>query len=180
MITKIIPYYTYDDVLIKPRYSEVESRRNVCLKSKLTKNITLNIPLISSNMDTITEENMAIEIAKLGGLGIIHRYCTIEQQENMVKKVKRYTNYLIKNPYSLNHNCSMKDVILFLKKMKIKSILIEDENKKIVGIFTNRDLTYFHSLKTKGEEKKVCEYMTKKDKLITIVKMNLMLWILKK
>ena len=72
--------YTYDDILIKPNFSNITSRSLISLKKKLTKNITLNLPIISSNMDTITEDTMAIEIAKLGGLGIIHRYCTIEQQ----------------------------------------------------------------------------------------------------
>ena len=89
--------YSYDDILIVPKYSNISSRNQISLESKLTKNITLKIPIISANMDTITEDKMAIAIAKLGGLGIIHRYCSIEEQVQMVKNVKRYTNYIIEH-----------------------------------------------------------------------------------
>lgn len=94
-------------------------------------------------MDTITEDKMAIEIAKLGGLGIIHRYCTIEKQVNMVKKVKRYTNYLITEPYKVKDYTPMKDVLNILVKKGVKSLLLVDDNDFLIGIFTNRDKTYF-------------------------------------
>ena len=106
----ITPSYTYDDVLIKPRYSNIKSRKNVNLYSQLTPNVHLNVPIISSNMDTITEDKMAIEMAKLGGLGIIHRYCSIQQQVEMVKKVKRYTNFIINNPYTVMVDDQMMEV----------------------------------------------------------------------
>lgn len=169
MIDKIIPYYTYDDVLIKPKYSEVESRKNVCLKSKLTKNIELKSPLISSNMDTITETDMAIEIAKLGGLGIIHRYCTIEQQVEMVRKVKRYTNYMIYKPYTVNENLPMKQVKEMIINKKIKSFLVVNDDKFLKGIFTNRDFINFESSDSNPDDK-INKYMTLEDKLITINK----------
>ena len=169
MITKITPYYTYDDVLIKPKYSEVQSRKNVCLKSRLTRNITLNIPLISSNMDTITEEEMAIEMAKLGGIGIIHRYCSIDQQVKMVKKVKRYTNYVILNPYTVTKNTTISVVKDILNKRKVKSLLVTDELGNLTGIFTNRDLISL-SMKNNIDDDLVSSYMTIKDKLITIDK----------
>ena len=104
-------YYTYDDVLIKPKYSEIVSRKKVKLSSRLTDNITLKVPIISSNMDTITEDRMAIAIAKCGGMGIIHRYCSIEEQCSMVKRVKRYTNHIIRRPQSINENVSISDAI---------------------------------------------------------------------
>ena len=159
-------YYTYDDVLVKPSYSEVISRKQVRLKKKLTKNITLNIPIISSNMDTITEDQMAIEMAKLGGLGIIHRFCSIEEQVKMVKKVKRYTNYIITNPYVINENVLMKYVP---DKMKNNtSLLVIDEARKLKGIFSKRDLVHFNAV---GEcNQPVSFYMTPEYKLITIEK----------
>ena len=169
MITKIVPYYTYDDVLIKPTYSEVQSRKNVCLKSKLTRNITLNIPLISSNMDTITEEDMAIEMAKLGGIGIIHRYCSIDQQVKMVKKVKRYTNYVILNPYTVTKNTQISVVKDILNARKVKSLLVTDELGNLTGIFTNRDLISL-SMKKNIDDDLISSYMTIRDKIITIDK----------
>jgi IMP dehydrogenase len=90
-----IDTFTYDDILIKPNYSEINSRKTISLKTKLTKNIELNLPLVSANMDTITEESMAIAMALNGGIGILHRFCSIEEQVSMVKKVKRYTNDII-------------------------------------------------------------------------------------
>ena len=95
---------SFDDVLIEPRYSEIESRRNIKIYSRLTKNISLHLPLISSPMDTITEANMAISMATNGGLGIVHRYNTIEQQVDMIKKVKRYLSFIIENPYTIYCN----------------------------------------------------------------------------
>ena len=85
---------SFDDVLIEPRYSQIQSRRSINIGSKLTKNITLHLPLISSPMDTITESEMAIHMAVNGGLGIIHRYNTLEQQVNMIKRVKRYLSFI--------------------------------------------------------------------------------------
>lgn len=169
MITKITPYYTYDDVLIKPKYSEVKSRKNVNLKNKLTKNITLNTPLISSNMDTITEEEMAIEMAKLGGIGILHRYCSIEQQVEMVKKVKRYTNFVILEPYKIYENTKIKTIKEILYKRKVKSFLVINNNNNLVGIFTNRDLISLHD-NINLDEDLVSKYMTPKEKLITVDK----------
>uniref|UniRef100_A0A6C0JAU2 CBS domain-containing protein n=1 Tax=viral metagenome TaxID=1070528 RepID=A0A6C0JAU2_9ZZZZ len=168
-------YYTYDDVLIKPKFSNVLSRKNVCLKTKLTKNITLNTPIISSNMDTITEDSMAIEIAKIGGIGIIHRYCTIDKQIEMVKKVKRYTNYIIHQPYTINEKLLMEELIFKMKEKKIKSFLVENEENELVGIITNRDLLFYNSVvKTNEKEDIIKEFMTPFDKLITINKNDLL------
>jgi len=94
---------SFDDILINPRLSNVESRKDISLNTYLTKNIALHLPLISSPMDTITEDKMAIEMALNGGLGIIHRYNTIEQQVHMIKQVKRYLTYINENPYTILH-----------------------------------------------------------------------------
>ena len=163
-------YYTYDDVLIKPKYSEITSRKNVSLESQLTPNIKLNIPIISSNMDTITEDKMAIEMAKLGGLGIIHRYCTIDAQVEMVKKVKRYTNYIISHPYTISNNSTMGNVLDKIKNNN-KSLLVIDTDNFLKGIITQRDLIYFNSVGNRGDP--VVDFMTNITKMITIDKSEL-------
>jgi len=163
-------YYTYDDVLIKPKYSEVTSRKKVLLKSKLTKKHTLNIPIISSNMDTITEDKMAIEMARLGGLGIIHRYCTIDHQVEMVKKVKRYTNFIINHPYTINEKSLMGDVLDKIANNN-KSLLVIDNNKILKGIITQRDLIHYNSV---GYRKSpVSLFMTKISDMITLNKQDI-------
>ena len=165
MLSKMETYYTYDDVLVKPKYSEITSRKNVNLSSKLTKNIKLNVPIISSNMDTITEDKMAIEMAKLGGLGIIHRYCSIEKQVEMVKKVKRYTNYIITNPYVITLNSNMMNALDKMENTN-KSLLVIDDNNILKGILTQRDLIHFHSVG--HSESPIEHYMTKIENMITI------------
>ena len=101
--------YTFNDVLIVPNFSSVKSRKNIDISTNLTKNIKLKIPIISSNMDTVTGYEMAIEMAKNGGLGILHRFLSIEDQVDMVKKVKRYMNYKIDDPYTMNINTTVED-----------------------------------------------------------------------
>ena len=164
--------YSYDDILIQPNYSEIMSRKDVDLSINLTKNIKLNIPIVSANMDTITEDKMAIEIAKLGGLGILHRYCSIEQQVEMVKKVKRYTNYIIYHPYYVYDNTIMKDVIKELNNKQVKSLLILDKNNnQLVGLFTNRDyLSYLADTDINKQNMTIIHYMKSISNLITINK----------
>lgn len=128
-------FNTYDDILIVPKYSNINSRSTINLETQLTKNIKLKIPIISANMDTITEDKMAIEMAKLGGLGIIHRYCSIDEQAQMIKNVKRYTNYIIENPYTLNINDT-------IDKIKHSSYLVINNHNKLVGIISKRDILY--------------------------------------
>jgi len=161
------PYYTYDDVLIKPRYSEITSRKQVSLVSHLTKNITLNVPIISSNMDTITEATMAIAMAKLGGLGIIHRFCSIETQVDMVKAVKRYTSYIISTPYTIDENSSMTEVLGRIADNK-KSLLVVDSLHCLKGIITQRDLLFYNSCGC-GEDS-VRKFMTKLEDMTTVTK----------
>ena len=103
--------YSYDDILIKPRLSIVESRKEISLDSKLSKNIKLKTPIISANMDTVTESSMAIDMAKIGGIGIIHRYCSIKDQVQMIKKVKKNINFFIENPICIESDKLVKDYI---------------------------------------------------------------------
>ena len=164
------PYYTYDDVLIKPKYSDITSRKNVSLTKQLTPNIKLHVPIISSNMDTITEDIMAIEMAKLGGLGIIHRYCTIDSQVEMVKKVKRYTNYIITEPYTIDESSNMGEVLSKIKNTN-KSLLVINSDNILKGIITQRDLIHFNSIG--HSDHAVLDFMTAIHKMITIERIEL-------
>ena len=140
MMNQIQESLSFDDVLIEPRYSEIESRRNISLKSKLTKNISLSLPLISSPMDTISGSEMAISMAINGGLGIIHRYNTIEQQVDMIKKTKRYLSFIITNPYTILHTETVEDLLQKIKLYNVHSYIVNDEDNNLLGIITKRDL----------------------------------------
>src|SRR3972149_8635818 len=129
---------TFNDVLLIPQYSEVISRKNLDISTRLTNKIKLKIPIISSNMDTVTEDKMAIAMASAGGLGIIHRFLSVDEQVNMVKKVKRYINYKIKNPYIINDNSKISDYIQLVKEKGVKGFpVISHVDNKLVGIISN-------------------------------------------
>ena len=140
--------FTFDDVLLQPAYSDILPSQ-VDVSSYLTKNIKLNIPLISSPMDTVTESYLAIAIALKGGMGIIHKNMTIDDQVKEVKKVKRSQSTIIKDPVTLNKNSTVKDALQIMKKNKIGGIPIVDENNYLHGIVTNRDIRFHKDLKVK-------------------------------
>ena len=140
--------FTFDDVLLQPAYSDILPGQ-VDVSSYLTKNIKLNIPLISSPMDTVTESYLAIAIALKGGMGIIHKNMTIDDQVKEVKKVKRSQSTIIKDPVTLNKNSTVKDALQIMKKNKIGGIPIVDENNYLHGIVTNRDIRFHKDLKVK-------------------------------
>jgi len=129
--------YSFDDILIEPRYSNIKSRSDISLKTRLSDKIMLNIPIISSPMDTVTEDFMAIEMAMSGGLGVIHRFQSIESQVKMIKNVKRHLSNMIRNPYTINYKCTLEEL---LSKYDISGIMVVDENKKFVGIVSKRDI----------------------------------------
>lgn len=151
---------TFDDVLLVPAYSQVLPRE-VNISTKLTKNIELNIPMLSAAMDTVTEAEMAIALAREGGLGILHKNMTIEKQAEQVRKVKRSESGLIIDPITLHENQLIADALKLMKENKIGGIPILNSGKKLVGILTNRDLRFETNLK-----KKVKEVMTSEN-LIT-------------
>jgi len=153
---------TFDDVLLVPSYSEVLPRE-VSTAIKLTKDITLNIPMISAAMDTVTEDRLAIALAREGGLGILHKNMSIEKQAELVRKVKRSESGLIIDPITLMPNASVADAIKLMRDNKIGGIPIVNEAKQLVGILTNRDLRF-----EKNTKKKVSEIMTKEN-LVTAV-----------
>ena len=132
---------TFDDVLLLPQASDF-TPNEVDLTTHLTKNIQLNIPLMSSAMDTVTESAMAIAIAREGGIGIIHKNMTIEEQAAEVDKVKRSENGVIANPFSLSQEHTLKDADDLMGRYRISGVPICDENNKLIGIITNRDLRF--------------------------------------
>ena len=131
---------TFDDVLLVPSYSEVIPNQ-VDLSTYLTKKIQLNIPLMSAGMDTVTESKMAIAMARQGGIGIIHKNMSIEQQAEEVDKVKRSENGVITDPFSLSPEHTLRDADELMGKFRISGVPIT-ENGKLVGIITNRDLKF--------------------------------------
>ncbi len=132
---------TYDDVLLVPAYSEVLPR-DTQTKTFLTKNIQLNIPLLSAAMDTVTEYGMAVAMAQEGGIGFIHKNMSIQQQAEQVRKVKRSESGMIIDPITLDESATVGDALRLMKEFKIGGIPIVDENQKLKGIITNRDLRF--------------------------------------
>ena len=157
----IIDGFTFDDVLIAPAYSNVLPK-DVDVSTHLTKKIKLHIPFLSAAMDTVTEAGLAIALAREGGLGILHKNMSIEQQAAQVRKVKRSENGLILNPVTLSPTATVGDAFRIMKENKISGIPIIDTNGKLLGIVTNRDLRFEVSNKTKL----ISEVMTSK-RLIT-------------
>jgi len=151
---------TFDDVLLVPAYSQVLPRE-VSISSRLTKNITLNIPFISAAMDTVTEASLAIALARQGGVGILHKNMSIERQAEQVRKIKRSESGLILDPVTLREDATIGDALRLMKENKIGGIPIVDAKNKLVGILTNRDLRFERS-----PSKKVREVMTSEN-LIT-------------
>ena len=133
--------YTFDDVLLVPAKSNVLPRE-VDVSTKLTRNIKLNIPLVSAAMDTVTESEMAIAIAREGGIGIIHKNMSIEKQVSEVDKVKRSESGMILNPITLTPDRKVRDALEIMSTYRISGIPIVDSNGKLVGIVTNRDLRF--------------------------------------
>ena len=134
---------TFDDVLLIPAHSEVEPK-SVKLSTNLTRNIKLNIPIMTSAMDTVTETRMAIAIAREGGIGIIHKNMSIEQQVDQVDRVKRSENGVIDNPFHLGPDNLVGEANVLMGKYKISGVPICDEDERLVGIITNRDLRFMN------------------------------------
>ena len=133
---------TFDDVLLVPKFSDITSRSQTDLSTRLSRNISLNIPFVSANMDTVTESAMAVTMARAGGIGIIHRFLTIQEQSHEVLKVKRSGSVMIENPYSINAEKSIQDALDYAEEMEVSGLLVVDSEAKLVGIVTERDLLF--------------------------------------
>jgi len=152
---------TFDDVLLVPDHSNVLPK-DVSLKTQLTKKISLNIPLVSAAMDTVTESNLAIALAEEGGLGIIHKNLSPEMQASHVAKVKRFESGVVNDPITIGPKMSVEEVISITQKHKFSGLPVID-NMKVVGIVTNRDLRFETNLK-----QPIMNVMTPRDRLITV------------
>jgi IMP dehydrogenase len=146
---------TFDDVLLVPKRSAVISRSQTDLRTRLSTNISLNIPLISANMDTVTEASMAIALAREGGIGIVHRFMTIEDQVDEILKVKRSESVVIEQPYTIKQTASIKDAKKMMMDYGVSGLLVEEENR-LAGIITQRDITL-----ERNEESSVSDLMSK-------------------
>ena len=152
---------TFDDVLLLPSYSEVLPGE-VDTSTRFTKNIRLNIPIVSAAMDTVTESTMAIAIAQEGGIGVLHKNMTIEQQANEVRKVKRAENGMILDPITTHKNAIVREALDIMKEYHIGGIPVVNEENVLVGIVTNRDLRFERNL-----ERPIMEVMTTKNLITT-------------
>jgi len=152
---------TFDDVLLVPAHSTVLPRE-VELKTRLTRDITLNIPLVSAAMDTVTEARLAIAMAQEGGIGIIHKNMTAEQQAREVSSVKKYESGVIKDPITVTPETSIRDVIRLTRAKNISGVPVVDGDE-LVGIVTSRDMRF----ETRYDEP-VTKIMTPKDRLVTV------------
>ena len=152
---------TYDDVLLVPAYSEVLPRE-VNIQSKFTKNITINVPIVSAAMDTVTASRMAIAMAREGGIGVLHKNMTIEQQALKVRKVKRAESGMIMDPVTLPLESLVRDAKASMREHSIGGIPIVDSNKKLIGIVTNRDLRF-----EKNDDRPIADVMTSEN-LVTV------------
>ncbi|MBU6262618.1 MAG: IMP dehydrogenase [Bacteroidetes bacterium] len=151
---------TFDDVLLMPAYSEILPR-DTDIRSQLTKSITLNVPMLSAAMDTVTEANLAIALAREGGIGILHKNMSIDKQAEQVRRVKRSESGMIVDPVTLLVDATIGDALKLMRDNKIGGIPIVDAGQKLVGILTNRDLRF-----ETDKKRKVKEVMTKENLII--------------
>ncbi len=152
--------YTFDDVLLMPGYSEVLPK-DVNIQSQLTKNIKVNIPMLSAAMDTVTEAQLAIALAREGGIGVIHKSMSIEKQAEQIRKVKRSESGLIFDPITMHPDATIGEALKMMKENKIGGIPIVDDSHRLVGILTNRDLRFETNTK-----KKISEIMTSENLVV--------------
>ena len=150
----------FDDVLLMPAYSEILPR-DTDIRSQLTKSITLNVPMLSAAMDTVTEANLAIALAREGGIGILHKNMSIDKQAEQVRRVKRSESGMIVDPITLLVDATIGDALKLMRDNKIGGIPIVDAGQKLVGILTNRDLRF-----ETDKKRKVKEVMTKENLVI--------------
>ena len=152
---------TFDDVLLLPAHSVVLPR-NVNLTTRLTRGISLNIPLVSAAMDTVTEARLAIALAQEGGIGIIHKNMAVEAQAAHVARVKRFESGVVKDPITIPPDMTVREVLNLIRKYKISGLPVV-EGAKVVGIVTNRDLRFETNL-----DQPIKNIMTLKNRLVTV------------
>ena len=136
---------TFDDVLLVPKYSNITSRSQTSLATKMSRNISLNIPLVSANMDTVTESAMAVVMAREGGIGIIHRFLTIKEEVNEVLKTKRSGSVMIEKPYVIGPDQTVSEAIEYMQEKGVSGLLVANGELRLAGILTSRDVQFADS-----------------------------------
>ena len=152
---------TFDDVLLVPKRSSIRSRHAVNTRTQFSRNISLAIPVISSNMDTVTEAMMARAMARLGGIGVIHRFMSIERQAAEVRRVKRTEGFMVERPYNLPSNSTVKEARARMDEHHVGGLVVIDAQDEVLGLVTNRDLMF-----ERNADRPVVEVMTPRNKLI--------------
>src|SRR6266536_218010 len=153
---------TYDDVLLIPRRSSIASRRDVDTSSRLTRNLTLGVPIVSANMDTVTDARLAVALAHEGGIGIIHRFMTIEEEAAEVARVKRPEEVVVRDVHTTGPDRTIRDASLQMARSEVSSLLVVDRDGTLLGIVTTRDLLF-----EENPERSIAEVMTGRDTLVT-------------
>lgn len=154
---------TFDDVLLIPRRSPITSRQDVDTSTRLTADISMKIPIMSANMDTVTEARMAIAMARAGGIGILHRFMTIEQQVREVKTVKRAQGFIIEHPYNVGPEASVEQARALMDRYKVGALIVVDGTGKLIGLVSQRDL-----MLAPDSIENIRQAMTPRERLITV------------
>ncbi|MGH3025440.1 MAG: IMP dehydrogenase, partial [Gaiellaceae bacterium] len=150
-----------DDVLLVPRRSSVASRRTVSTRSRFTRAIELAIPIVSANMDTVTESATAIALGRIGGIGVVHRFLPIEREAAEVARVKRALNHVIEDPYRIRAGATVGEARTETERQRVSGLLVTGDGGELLGILTARDL------RAEPDERRVHEAMTPADRLVT-------------
>jgi len=153
---------TFDDVLLVPAQSDILPR-DVSLRTRLTRTISLNIPILSAAMDTVTEARLAITLAQEGGIGIVHKNMNAQAQAAEVAKVKRFESGVVKDPMTISPDMAVREVMELSRRLKFSGLPVVDKDGKVVGIVTNRDLRFETSL-----DQPIAKIMTPRDRLVTV------------
>jgi IMP dehydrogenase len=152
---------TFDDVLLVPHHSSIQSRKDVSTATWLVPGIRLSIPIISSNMDTVTETRMAIAMAQLGGIGILHRFMTIDQQADCVLRVKRSESLIVESPFTISPDASIEHARQRMAEVEVGGLVVVDEDNHLLGIITHRDV-----LLAPNVDRPISQVMTPREKLV--------------
>ena len=152
---------TYDDVLLEPKHSTIASRRDVDTSTRFSRHITMAVPIVSANMDTVTESAMAIAMARMGGIGIIHRFMPIQWQADEIRKVKRVEGWVIEDPYTIRPNERVSDARAAMSRHGISGLPVVDEHGRLVGMLSRRDILFAPDSDLVGSR------MTPLDRLVT-------------
>lgn len=154
---------TFDDVLLVPKRSPVRSRSQVDTSARLTRTIRLHIPILSANMDTVTEASMAIAMARAGGLGVIHRFMTVEKQARQVAQVKRAEGFIVEKPYSISQDASIQEAARLMQRHDVGGLVVTNGTDHLIGLVTQRDI-----LLAPDAARTVGEVMTKPDRIVSV------------